>query len=186
MTVLPGEKEKNNHLGEKPEQKPSFKGQLGGARPGAGRPKGKLNEQNERVKQMRELTKKFIMDNLEPMLRSQLQLANGISYVYKIVKTYDKKQKVTKVEHVLVEDPWEIKAFLDEHEGGNGPVEGEDYYYITTKAPDNRALDSLIDRLFGKARQNIGLDGGEDGKPMQARVILDRLAGVLDEQDDDE
>lgn len=172
-----GEKLKNDS--------PSFAGQLGGARPGAGRPKGKKNKETLEIDAARRALRQRIMRNLEPIITAQLALAKGISYVYRIEKTYDKKDKLTKVEHVLVEDPYEIKEFLDEHEGMNGVV-GEDYYYITTKAPDNRALDSLIDRLFGKARQNVGLDGGEDNKPIQVRSILNRLEGIVEEQEDEE
>lgn len=166
-------------------ESPSFEGQLGGARPGAGRPKGSKNKETLEIDKARRALRERIMRNLEPIITAQLALAKGVSYVYRIEKTYDKKDKLTKVEHVLVEDPYEIKEFLDEHEGMNGVV-GEDYYYITTKAPDNRALDSLIDRLFGKARQNVGLDGGEDGKPIHVRSILNRLEGVVEEQDEED
>src|ERR1043165_6533784 len=54
----------------------------------------------------------------------------------------------------------EIQAYLDDD------VDQDDYYYITTHTPDNKAIDSLMDRAFGKARQTIGLDGGGEGKPI--------------------
>ena len=38
------------------------------------------------------------------------------------------------------------------------------------KAGDKYARDWLSDQAWGKARQNVGLDGGEDGQPIQVIV----------------
>ena len=38
----------------------------------------------------------------------------------------------------------------------NGDDE-DDYYFITTERPDNRALDSLFNRTFGKAKETIDM-----------------------------
>ena len=78
------------------------------------------------------LMKQRILKRLNPLLNSQFSLAEGVSYVYKVVETGSGKDK--KRDHVLVESPEEIKEFLDEHEGGDGLVE-DTYYYITTKTP---------------------------------------------------
>ena len=35
---------------------------------------------------------------------------------------------------------------------------------------DNNAREFLFDRSVGKARQNVGIDGGEDAKPIQVQI----------------
>lgn len=37
---------------------------------------------------------------------------------------------------------------------------------IAIEERNPNAINSLLDRAFGKARQNIGLDGGQDGAPI--------------------
>jgi hypothetical protein len=123
-----------------------------------GRPKGSLNQATI---EKREAEKQFIdrvVKSVDKLFNAQMSLAEGCSYLYRIEETGEGKNKVKK--HVLVTSPEEIKAYLD------GDVDESDYYYITTDAPDNKAIDSLMDRAFGKARQTIGLDGGEEGKPI--------------------
>ena len=147
----------------------------GGARPGSGRKKGKLSQVSiDRLVAEKEM-KQRILQNLHPLLNAQLNVARGATYMYKIVESGEGKNK--KREHILVTDPSEIKDILDETDGACGASEDGEYYYMTTKAPDNRALDSLLDRAFGRARQNIGLDGGEEGKPIEHKItsILDKI-----------
>lgn len=48
-----------------------------------------------------------------------------------------------------------------------------------------QAYNSLYDRLDGKPRQNIGLDGGEDGKPITSKVEV-LFKDYEDEPIDDE
>lgn len=130
----------------------SFKGQIGGARPGAGRPKGSKDPQTIEKETARRLFENRILQNIQELLSAQFNIAKGASYVYRI----EQNPKTGSKEHVLVTDPYEIKKFLDELQGDNGPLEEDgDFYYITTKNPENRALDSLIDRVFGKAPQTI-------------------------------
>jgi hypothetical protein len=62
-----------------------------------------------------------------------------------------------------VKDKMEILAFFD------GFLENTDertYFHITTDKPNLQAIQDLMDRAYGKARQTVGLDGGSDGKPI--------------------
>lgn len=114
----------------------------GGFRPNAGRPQGAKNKLTKDAKVREKGIKERILKNVDDLVNSQLALARGISFLYEI-----KMRNVAgrrKPEHILVKDPKRIKQFLD------GDLEGE-YYYISQKAPDNRAIDSLLDRAFGKA-----------------------------------
>jgi len=86
-----------------------------------------------------------------------MSLAQGVTYLFKIHT--DSKGNKGKPE--LVDSQYEISAYL------NGEYEGEpdDYYFITTERPDNKAIDSMLDRAFGKAPQKLE-HTGKDGDPI--------------------
>lgn len=146
----------------------------GGKRTGSGLPKGFKFASTEEKLKARKLMETRILNRLNPLLNAQFTLAEGLQYVYKIVTTGEGKNQ--KRETVLVEDPDEIREFLDEHEGGNGVV-GEDYYFITVKPPSDKAIDSMIDRVFGKATQSIELDNPTQN--MELKKINDTLKGMF-------
>ncbi len=148
-------------------KKETVRGKNGGARPGAGRPKG---SQNRKTKERREAEQEMIqriIANLHPVLDAQFNLAKGASYLYRIDEVGEGKNK--RREHVLVTDPEEIREFLDENDGAAGTV-NDSYYYITTKSPDVRAIDSLLDRVFGRAKQTTELDL-PPGLPVNITVV---------------
>ena len=135
----------------------------GGKRQGAGRPKGSLNQSTIEKKKAEEMLTDRILKNVDRLFNAQLSLAEGNTYLYKIIETGS--GKTAKREHVLVTNPDEIKQFLDEHEGGSGTVD-DNYYYLTTKTPDNKAIDSMLDRVFGKAISKTE-HTGKHGEPIQ-------------------
>ncbi len=100
----------------------------------------------------------LVLQNLRPLFSSQMALARGVSYVYRIDR--HGKGSSLRIEHVLLEDPREIADALDIIENGdpNGDDEGHGFYYVTTKAPENRAIDSMLDRSIGKPAQPISGD----------------------------
>jgi len=60
----------------------------------------------------------------------------------------------------LVTSQKEIEDYLAGETDANS-----DYYFITTERPDNRALDSLFDRTFGKAQQYVDHTSGGEKLP---------------------
>ena len=132
------------------EQKNSNRFQPGISGNPNGRPKGSKNKKTIEQEVIREEFRNRILLNVYDLLTSQMNIAKGSSYLYRIEETEKGKRK-----HLLVTDPYEIKEVLDECDG-NGVLD-ETYYYITTKAPDNRALDSLFDRVFGKSTNKIDI-----------------------------
>lgn len=140
---------KNQNLDSIPEE---WRGKNGGPRPGAGRPEGKLGPKKIEEKNAMKYIRERVVSNIEPLVNTQLNLARGVTYLYKVVETGKGEKK--KRETIRVTDEWEIKNYLD------GVYENEidgAYYYITTKPADNKALDSLLDRVFGRAKQTIDL-----------------------------
>jgi hypothetical protein len=101
------------------------------------------------------------------LLNAQLSMALGTQTLYKAVNGIDEKGKPTR-KHVLVTDTAEIAQFLDDPT----MFEGDDYYYITTKQPDNNAINSVLDRLFGKASTKIVGAPNADGSEGPIKVIV--------------
>jgi hypothetical protein len=126
----------------------------GGVRPGAGRPKGSLDKKTIEKKEAEKLFTERVIKNVDKLFNAQISLAEGCSYLYRVDQVGESKKQ--REEHVLVTDPEEIKRYLD------GETDGE-YYYITTKTPDNKAIDSLMDRAFGKAVTKVA-GPGDDGE----------------------
>ena len=151
--------EKNlENLKDESSPNPPKESKWGGAREGAGRPVG---SENAGKREEREALRKFkarVIKKIDDLFNSQIALSEGITYMYRVDEEdigHGKKKRV----HVLVTDPEEIKQALDDN-----LTEGDSYYYITTKNPDNKAIDSMLDRTFGKATQNLKLD--EDSEPL--------------------
>lgn len=130
------------------------KSKWGGKREGAGRKEGTKNSNTIEDNIVKEEMRQRVIRSVGSLMDSQMNLAKGCQLLFKIVKKGEKP--------ILVVDQKEIENYL----AGEYEDNKKEYYFITTKVPDNKAIDSLLDRTFGKARQNIGLDGGEKGKPI--------------------
>ena len=155
----------------------------GGARTGAGRKSGSKNPATLERNKVLEAMRQRIMGKADFLLDKQFQLARGQQFLYKIEKEFIKtgelkngkdkgywKNKRPK----LVTDEWEIRAYLENLvDKANGDIEDEfdpaaTYYFITTKEPSNQALDSMLDRTFGRATQPVS---GEDGGAIEVTVV---------------
>lgn len=133
----------------------------GGARSGAGRPKGSENEETKQRRLTEQHMKRRIVESTDSLLNSQMALAKGEVSLYK--KTYVGKGASRRTVIEIVTDQEIIKDFLAEtlDEGDN------EYYYIATKPPDSKSIDSLLDRTYGKAKQSIDhTSGGEKIIPL--------------------
>lgn len=97
---------------------------------------------------------RYVKSKLMKLLRAQTIPALGQHFVYRIDEEKDSKGKVIGKKHVLIEDPHEIATALDEMEAG-GDHQDEKYYYVTTKEPDFRAADALLNRSLGKPKETI-------------------------------
>jgi len=142
----------------------------GGKREGAGLPKGTVLEKTKEKRIALEEFRKRVRKNIDKLYNAQFGLATGLTYVYQVVETKNKKGD-TKRENVLVTNSEEIKKVLDDLDGGDAGKVDEAYYFITTQKPDNKAIDSLMDRAFGKSQQNVDVTSG--GKSMS--VLLTEI-----------
>ena len=145
----------------------------GGAMPGAGRPKGALNESTKQNLKVQKTLRAKILKSAGKLYRSQMALAGGCSFLYKI----EIQKKGGKSKPILVEDAKTIEAFL------RGEYENKDdeYYFITTEKPDGKAIDSMLDRVFGKAQQTMDVTtDGEKIDPLSAvlAAVSGKTAGI--------
>lgn len=138
----------------------------GGKREGAGRKKGSKDAKTlERERVLKEVRQR-ILKNAQRILDGQLSIGLGQQFLYRIDTEIDSKGKKTRSKPVLVTDPEEIKDYLDGEYGDGESMNTEtEYYFITTKEPNNMALDSMLDRTFGTALKSIELTG-KDGKDL--------------------
>src|SRR3990167_7208720 len=135
------------------------KGGNGGARKGAG---SKLGAKYKKTI-AKEIELAYIKERVsrakDVLIDSQLSLARGLSYLYRI----DKDAKGNDKKPELVTAQCEIEAYLSRE------TDEDSYYYITTVKPENNAIDSLLDRTVGKPIQKIG---GDKDNPL-AVIVFD-------------
>lgn len=148
----------------------------GGKRPGSGRKVGGENAETKRRRLLEAGFKERIAKHVDDIFNAQLNLATGTAYVYRIDEELGPKGGVKSREHVLVTDPKEIKRALDENEFGSGQVTnlytGESkYYYVSTKPPNNSALEGLLNRYFGKVPNKLDLEDDDDSGGMNIVVV---------------
>jgi hypothetical protein len=151
----------------------------GGAREGAGRPKGKKSKETMlRLKALRNYRVR-VSRLTSKLLNHQLSLAEGCQYLFK--KMTVGKKRIS----VMVENPQEIVDYLDGKFDKLKEQDGKStYYYITTKTPDAKALNDILDRTYGKATQMIG---GDEENPIIINTYTDeqikRLAKEISERE---
>lgn len=121
----------------------------GGARPNAGRPKGSENEETRKKRVVEEEFKQRVLRSANKLISSQMNLAQGVQMLYVIEKTEKGANKKPR----LITDQETIESYL----AGELDGDPDEYYFITTERPDNKALDSLFDRVFGKSVNNVDI-----------------------------
>lgn len=142
-----------------------------------GRPKGTKNPETLMREAVLAEFRQRVMRSADILFNSQLHLAKGQTYLFKIEKELQigpkggKKYVASRPK--LVTSETEIQDYLM-----NAIVEGDvddekdpnaTYYFITAEKGDNKAIDSMLDRAFGKSTQNI--DHTTDGKAIQGNAI---------------
>ena len=137
-----------------------------------GRPFGSKNRATIEKKVAEDEFKQRVFLHLQSVLTAQLNIAKGASYLYRIEEEENSKKR----KHVLVTDPEEIREVLDECEG-EGTLDDK-YYYITTKEPDNSAIDSLIDRVFDRPKSRVDI-GGQILTTPTVNIFLEKNQEVI-------
>lgn len=131
-----------------------------------GRPKGSKNPETLLKEATLAEFRNKVMKSADVLFNSQLHLATGQTYLYKIEKELQVGpkggKKYVSSRPKVVTNTWEIESYLQglikegDKDDENDP--NATYYFLTTKDPDNKAIDSMLDRTFGKSTQPIGGD----------------------------
>lgn len=148
---------------------------LGGKRAGAGRRHGSKNKKTLEREAAAKLYEQMVRENLQPLFRNQLWLASGLKFVYR--KEKHGTGASMRIEHVLLENPREIADALDIIANGDFQDDDEGFVYVTTTPPENRAIDSMLDRALGKAVSKLDVTSGGEKLPTPI------LANVLPSDD---
>lgn len=146
----------------------------GGARPGAGRKPGQLDQKTLDAMAVKKQYQDKIRRNADKLFTAQMSLASGVQMLF-VIHT-DSKGNRRKPE--MITDPDVISRFLEENEGQDGVMDNgyadgskvEDYYFLTTKIPDSRTISDMLDRAFGKADATLDVTSG--GKTIKGASIL--------------
>lgn len=133
-------------------------GKNGGRRPGAGRKPGSKNKKTLERQQVEQAVKQRIMHTAQRILDAQFSIALGQQFLFKIT-TY---KNGTKSRPELVTDEKTISKFLNDELNNNGD---DEYHYITTKEPNNYAIDSMLNRALGKPVDSLEVSG-RNGQPI--------------------
>jgi len=147
----------------------------GGARQGAGRPEHGKNKSTIEKEEAERQFKERVSKNVDRLFNSQLDLALGEKYLMVITTTGQGTKQ--RRETSIVTDPDTIKRFIDED------LEDTDteYYYMSTKPANNQALEGMMNRAFGRAKESLDVTtGGDkltDGKvdPVKAAAYAEYL-----------
>lgn len=124
-----------------------------------GRKPGVVSEQKMILNTQKKLMQERIAKNVDKLLNAQMNLALGQTMLFVKVTERDSKGKPIRVYHERVESQETIKEYLDDPEALNTD---ENYYYITTRPASNQAIANLLDRAFGKPKENVELSEDPD------------------------
>lgn len=152
--------EKNSSLGH------------GGARDGAGRKAGKVSDSAKYRQKKHNEIKTRIARAAHMIVNAQLSMARGVSYLFHTKWVRDRTGKEKRVTE-RIEDPEIIQQYL------NGEFDDmqDEFYYITTKAPNNFALDSLLNRAFGKPKETVDVFDKTNRKKILVEIVDPRNNG---------
>lgn len=106
-----------------------------------------------------EAYKQGVIKSSRTLLNVQKMLAFGSIKVFRIDTHWEQngksKVKVRSKPQLVINDDEIIEALDYEYGDGESPNDDTTFYFVTTKDPDQRAIDSLLDRTFGKAKESM-------------------------------
>ena len=130
--------------------------------------KGQKHTKTINTEKALELYKQEMLKELKPILQSQQQLAKGLIVMLRRGLIKGKNGKLYRGGDLQqVKDPDEIERLL------NSDGQGKDWYFITAKDPNVKAIQDILDRIFGKAKEII--DVNVSAKVRKLKSIQDRL-----------
>lgn len=165
-------------MDNKPKNNSVKKSKNGGVRPGAGRPKGSMNEATKVRMAAKIEFQRRVARHADELFHSQFDLAKGEKYL--MVKRVEGEGNKRKTWVEVVTDVQTIKDYLEDDGATLNRDAGEEYYYMTTKAANNLALDSLLNRAFGKAEESLDITSGGEQVGNLSTISDEELNGRIE------
>jgi len=117
-----------------------------------------------------ELAKDIIAGRTKRLIDTQSILAIGCIKVFVIHTYYEgtgkNRKKMKSKPELVTKDNEIVDALNHEFNDGNDPSNEDDYYFVMTREPENVAIDSLLNRTFGRATENT-------------KITVDKPIGIL-------
>jgi hypothetical protein len=132
-----------------------YHGKNGGPRAGGGRPKGTLSPKTVTIMEAKKKFQERVAGMADKLIAAQASKALGEQHLMRIWYEGEGKNRRKNVE--IVDD---IEVIQQYFEGTLDTSYGDEYYFMTTKPADNQAIESLLNRSFGKATEKIEIEGG--------------------------
>lgn len=156
------------HVSKCTPDKPVINGSRKGDNKGGGRAPDPIKlELKEQKKAMQEL----IASKTNMLLATQLQMAVGTRHLYKRyeeeVNVGKHKKKVMRSDRVTDEADFLLFVAATQ-DGQTAKVDGVEYYFIEASSGNHMALMNLLDRGFGKPKENLELSEDPDAPVGQA------------------
>lgn len=144
----------------------------GGAREGAGRPKGSESEKTKELKAIKQGMQMQIAGKVNELVTAQYRMAVGTGRLfvrrkeeYEVGRGKNKtKQERISVHQVLNDDDFMIYLSLKHDEYGRAKDKdtGDEYFYMVAKEGNPVALANMLDRAFGKPKESMDLGNDPD------------------------
>lgn len=145
-------------------------GKKGGARKGAGMPKGKLTRPKLEQMRVRDAYNQRVMLHADRLFNAQMALAVGEQALFVKTSTGEGKNRKTRTE--MVTDPEIIKEYLDDDGVSLNNDSEDEYYFLSLKPANNMAIDSLLNRGLGKVPDKLEVTGGLFS---QAEIVIKEI-----------
>jgi len=122
-----------------------------------GRKHGSKNKKKLEKEKSLEVYQQAILHELKPLMSAHFAVAKGTQIIIARDKVWDekKKRKVRKGRFVRITRLEDILELMNSDQN-----EGEDYYIIYTQDPNPKALEDLMNRVFGKPKEEMDLNVG--------------------------
>ncbi len=100
------------------------------------------------------LAKDIIAGRTRKLVDTQTMLALGTIKVFRIRYLLVNKKRVAQKPELVTDDETIKDVLYHEYADGESPSDDSQYFFVTTKDPENQAIKDLLDRTFGKATEN--------------------------------
>ena len=118
------------------------------------------------------LAKDIIAGRTRKLVDTQTMLALGTIKVFRIRYEFVGKKRIAQKPELVSDDETIANVLYHEYADGEDPSDDSEYFFVTTKDPENQAIKDLLDRTFGKATENKILHVDK-----QMGAVLDELEG---------